>query len=126
MRVCLRAGARVAFGDRPIEVADLSLAADIDRHNFERVPAGTTIGWLADPVAWPLEARGAAGDDCTRRLFGAADGVLCTRHSLTPIMMTTDATIAASDRLFYATWPAGAAGGVLDPAVDRGGGTVGM
>jgi hypothetical protein len=61
VRVCVRGGIRVAFAAAPAADADLTLAADIDRHNFEIVPAGTTIGWLADPQRWPIEARGANG-----------------------------------------------------------------
>lgn len=107
VRVCVRAGVRLAFGAGPVTGSHLTLAADIDRHNFELMPAGTPIGWLGRGELWPLDARDAAGEDCSRELFRAADGVLCTRRPLTPIMMTTDAAMAMADCLFYAVWPAG-------------------
>ena len=81
------------------------MARDIDRHNFERLSPGTPIGWLGRADGWPLDARDAEGREVSRLLFAARGGVLETRRSLVPIMMTTDSAIARSDCLFYAVQP---------------------
>jgi hypothetical protein len=117
VRVCLRDGTRVAFGDAPAPQADLTLAADVDRHNFERLPAGSAIGWVDAGAPWPLEAREATGADVSRALFELDAGVLRTRRDGVPIMMTTDPRIAAEDCLFYLARPADAPGcAAADPS----------
>jgi hypothetical protein len=96
----LRPGVRVAFADAPRPDVDLTVARDIDRHNFELVAPGSLLGWVADGV-WPVTARGASGIDVARELFEVREGVLRARRSLIPIMMTTHAKAAESDCLFY-------------------------
>ena len=85
--------------------ADLTLVSDIDRHNFTPVMPGAPVGWVAPGAPWPLEARGADGEDLSRDLFVARGGRLETRRGIIPIMMTTDATVALSDCLFYVVQP---------------------
>jgi Succinylglutamate desuccinylase / Aspartoacylase family len=104
IRVSLRRGASLGVGDRPSGENDLTIAPDLDRHNFHPVPEGTTLGWLREGT-WPLEATGPAGLDCSRDLFEVVGTALRSRRSWIPIMMTTDADIAASDCLFYIVHP---------------------
>jgi hypothetical protein len=99
VRVTLRPGVTLAFGDCPDPAVDLTLDAEIDRHNFETLPAGTRIGWAR---GWPVEALDEAGVDRSRDLFATAQGELEIRQSFTPIMMTTDPAAARADCLFYA------------------------
>jgi hypothetical protein len=101
VRVSIRSGLRLTFGRGPVATADLTLAHDIDRHNFQPVLPGAPIGWLAPGTPWPLEARGAEGEDVSRDLFALRDGCVVTRRGLVPIMMTTDPVIAQADCLFY-------------------------
>jgi hypothetical protein len=101
VRVEVAAGLRLAYGNQPEPAAQLTIAEDIDRHNFELLPAGTEIGWLAPEARWPLVARGADGTDCSHELFVRDGARLVVRRSIVPIMMTTDAEIARSDCLFY-------------------------
>jgi hypothetical protein len=108
VRVTLRPGVRVAFADAPRPGADLTVARDIDRHNFELVAPGSPLGWVADGV-WPVTARGAGGIDVARELFEVREGVLRARRGLIPIMVTTRACAAERDCLFYAGRRAGAA-----------------
>jgi hypothetical protein len=108
VRVTLCPGVRVAFADAPSPGVDLTVARDIDRHNFEMVAPGSPLGWVADGV-WPVAARDAGGIDIARELFEVREGVLRARRSLIPIMMTTDARAAESDCLFYAVRRADAA-----------------
>jgi hypothetical protein len=105
VRVCVRPGVRLAFGDVPVPGADLTLVSDIDRHNFEPVLPGAPVGWLGEHGTWPIEARGASGDDVSSDLFAARDGILETRRGIVPIMMTTDAAVAIADCLFYVVQP---------------------
>jgi hypothetical protein len=101
LRVRLRRGRRVAFAETPITGVDLTLLPDIDRHNFRELGAGSRIGWLASPEIWPIEAIDREGIDRSRGLFENRDVELFVRRPLIPIMMTTDADIAAADCMFY-------------------------
>jgi len=108
VRVCLAPEIDLAFADSVDACAALTISRDIDRHNFERLAAGSPIGWLEawDPASrWPLEATGGAGEECSRALFEIEEGVLRTRRDFIPIMMTTNREIARNDCLFYAVQP---------------------
>ncbi len=107
VRVCVREGSSLEFGDGPEDGrgAALVVSREIDRHNFELVPAGTTIGWLASGSDWPIEALGAGGEDRSFELFAAVDGRIETRREMIPVMMTTHRENALADCLFYAAWP---------------------
>jgi hypothetical protein len=108
IRVCVASGVDLAFGDDPQAGARLTVSADIDRHNFELLPEGSTIGWIESDAPWPLDARRPDGSECSRELFAIRDGVLSTRREFIPIMMTTRPEIALSDCLFYAAREEGA------------------
>jgi hypothetical protein len=101
VRVSLRAGLELAFDERPRPEADLTLDAEIDRHNFEFLPAGTRLGWIRAGCCWPLLAADAEGRDQSRELFAVEEGTLVARRSFIPIMMTTDVAVALADCLFY-------------------------
>ncbi len=100
IRVTARPGLTLGFGEGPDPRVDFTVAADVDRHNFERLPPGVAIGWVREGDR-PLEARDLEGRDRAPELFAVRDGVLETRREMIPIMMTTDARIALSDCLFY-------------------------
>jgi hypothetical protein len=101
VRVEVVPGLRLALGEGPDAAADLTLAAEIDRHNFTRLEAGHVIGWLGPDAPWPIRAVGREGRDLSRELFEARDGMLRTRRETIPIMITNDPGIAQSDCLFY-------------------------
>jgi hypothetical protein len=105
VRVCARPELRLAFAEAPVPGADLTLAGDLDRHNFELVLPGVPVGWVAAPDRWPLEAHGADGAEVSREWFALRDGLLETRRAAVPIMMTVDAAVARSDCLFYLVRP---------------------
>ena len=107
MRVCLRPGARLAISDGPERDttpagadADLTIFQDLDRHNFEVVESGTPIG-LVPGNDWPLTLMDEDGQDRVREMFSIDAGVLRTKRSMIPIMITTDPVAATSDCLFY-------------------------
>jgi hypothetical protein len=105
LRVRARPGVALAFGEGPLPGAGLTLAGDIDRHNFEILLPGVPVGWVGGDGAWPIEARGADGEDVSRDFFTVRDGLVVTRRAAMPIMMTTDPAVAASDCLFYLVRP---------------------
>jgi hypothetical protein len=99
VRVRVRPGVTLAYGARA--EADLTLDADVDRHNFRRQPAGTRIGWLRERAPWPFEALDATRTDRAHELFERRGDAIVTRREIVPIMMTTSARIAHEDCLFY-------------------------
>ena len=111
VRICVRSGVELAFGERAHPTVPLTISRDIDRHNFERLPPGSPIGWVRDDAAWPIEAVGADGGESSRTLFEIDGGVLRTLQEFIPIMMTTNEVIAKSDCLFYAVQAAPASKG---------------
>lgn len=101
VRVSVRRGLRLGFGTGPHPQFDLTLAGDIDRHNFQLVLPGAPIGWLSAGAPWPLQAQCADGGEISRDLFARDGDRLVTRRGLVPIMMTTDPVVALADCLFY-------------------------
>jgi hypothetical protein len=102
VRVRLVAGATVGFGSGD---HDLVLSADVDRHNFAVVDAGTVLGRLRAPGTRVLRVDGdddSHGTDISSALFAVEGDRLVTRVPIVPIMMTTNAAVAMSDCLFYA------------------------
>jgi hypothetical protein len=106
MRAELRPGVRLAVAEGPQEGADFTLHAELDRHNFERVDAGTPLGWCRDGTC-PLVLRDAQGEDRSAEYFTVDAGRLRARRPLVPIMITTDPKIATLDCLFYVVEEAG-------------------
>lgn len=101
IRMCLRPGTRIAFGDQPVAGVDLTLVEHVERHNFQTLAPGTLLGWLEPAAPWPFVARDAAGRDVSRDCFATGDGTLRWRGDLVPIMITTDARVAFADCLCY-------------------------
>lgn len=108
VRVCVTSDVSLAFADMANPDSRLTISADIDRHNFELLPAGAAIGWVQSGAAWPLDARRHDGSECSHEMFCINDGVLETCVDFIPIMMTTKPEIAKSDCLFYAARESGA------------------
>ena len=109
IRVCVGPDVRLAFADAAVPEAHLTISADIDRHNFQRLGAGAPIGWVAADCDWPLEAWRTDGIECSREIFRLRGNVLETVFDFVPIMMTTRPDIAKSDCLFYAARDVGSA-----------------
>lgn len=105
VRVCLQPGLVLRYGEGPEETADLVVDASVDRHNFQRVDAGASLGWVRPGGPWPFFATQADGAEVSRELFEIDDGHVRVRRSIVPIMMTTDPDIAVQDCIFYAARP---------------------
>jgi len=100
MRACVAPGSRLVMAQRPDGSADLTMPDDLDRHNFETVPAGVRIGWVGgvDP---PLLLLDEAGEDRAAEYFERKGDELVARRPFMPIMISVDPKIATSDCLFY-------------------------
>ena len=93
-----------AIGDLACPVGD---EPGRPEHNFTVIEAGTRLGTVRAGAAWPLRVDGdnTPEQDLSRRLFTVSNGALLTAMPLVPMMMTTNAAVAQSDCLFYATIP---------------------
>ncbi len=91
--------------------ADLCLLPDIDRLNFNELPAGTRLGAVSG-AALPLAVRDEAGMDVGADYFAVEDGELRTRRPVMPSMLTRDIDVIRSDCLCYLMER-------LDPAAHR-------
>lgn len=102
VRVQVRPGLSIGFGDHRQSFTDVTCAMDVDRHNFQELPAGTEVAWVGSGVDRPFEALDEHGRDVADRIFRRNGLAICTARELIPVMMTTDARIALADCLFYA------------------------
>jgi hypothetical protein len=105
LRVCVRPGVEIDFADQLGHQADFTVVGDVDRHNFESLLPGVPIGWVRDESLWPLELLDIDGKDRSQDYFTLRGRRLETRRAIIPIMMTTCATAAKSDCLFYVVEP---------------------
>jgi hypothetical protein len=99
--VRVSAAARLrAGGQGPSEDADLVLAADLDRLNFQELPPATALGWSCDARPW-LEVVDERGQDATGRYLAVTDGVVATRVPVVPAMLTLEERAIRQDCLCY-------------------------
>jgi hypothetical protein len=101
VRVEIARDVSFTFGEAKVAGVDVTIDERVDRHNFQDLEAAATIGWTTSDEV-PFVAYRGDGTDRARELFEAKGGVLRTRRPLIPIMMTTSATSAREDCLFYA------------------------
>lgn len=80
--------------------ADLSLISDIDRLNFNELPAGTVFGWSRHE-SLPVRAWSEQGLEVSERYFEVAEGELRTRVPVMPSMLTRKAEVIRADCLCY-------------------------
>ncbi|WP_286236913.1 succinylglutamate desuccinylase/aspartoacylase domain-containing protein [Neptuniibacter halophilus] len=103
VRLELIPGTVVAFAEGYVIGTDLTVPADLDRHNFGTVERGTLIGWLGSEAAERcLRVHNAKGEDVGSRLFEIHGNQLVTAVPLKLFMITTRPDIALSDCLLYA------------------------
>lgn len=81
--------------------ADLSLVADLERHNFERIPDGTVIARMRAGSNAHLEAFDDNGVDVADRYFRREGDTLVAAGSIVPSMFTPNERIVRQDCLCY-------------------------
>jgi succinylglutamate desuccinylase len=81
--------------------ADLRLAPDLDRLNFQELAEGTTFGQVADTRRLGLVVLDEHGRDVAARYFVLDGGEVRTRIPVMPSMLTIDERIVRQDCLCY-------------------------
>ncbi len=79
----------------------IRFAPDLDRLNFQELPAGTLIGTVEGEEAVWLEVRDEGGQEVTGHYLEVADGEIRLRAAATPSMITRDARVIRQDCLCY-------------------------
>lgn len=100
MRARILPERRLVMAQRRDPHADFTMPDDLDRHNFETIPAGSRIGWVRGEGC-PLQLVDEDGNDLAADFFSRRGDELIARRPFIPIMVTVDAAIAASDCAFY-------------------------
>ena len=88
----------VGFGD---EGVDVTLLPDIDRFNFNELPAGTAFGQVSTSGMQPFIVRDEQNRDVTARFFEINGHWIQTRTPVMPSMLTLDLEIIKQDCLCY-------------------------
>lgn len=91
---------KVLFGFGRVPV-DLALREDLDRFNFQELPAGTSFGNINNGMLRPLIATDGDGDDVTDRYFFFERGQVETAREIMPSMLTLDRRVIQQDCLCY-------------------------
>ncbi len=93
----------------PVELAvgfknendDISLLPDIDRFNFNELPAGTAFGQVRNPGVQAFDVRDEQNRDVSARFFETNGRWIQTRIPVMPSMLTLDLDIIKQDCLCY-------------------------
>ena len=81
--------------------ADIELLPDIDRLNFNEIPAGTAFGRVKTDKTEVLDVRDEHGNDVSARFFEIHDNWILTRRQVMPSMLTLNLNIIKQDCLCY-------------------------
>jgi hypothetical protein len=104
-RVTVRPDVEFSFG-AAVDGADFVVVPELDRYNFEVLPALHTIGHVDPGAAMPLFACDVTGRDVTDQLFRMTpDGAVIVAADVMPMMMTTTVQQARRDCLCYTARP---------------------
>jgi hypothetical protein len=109
IRLELREGVTLTYGEHPRAGHDITLRTDIEHHNFGTVNAQTPLGWAAADPQNLFRAIDARGRCAVSALVRREGNELFPAQDLKLFMITNNAAIAVSDCLFYASAVDGAA-----------------
>jgi Succinylglutamate desuccinylase / Aspartoacylase family len=105
-RVTVRPDVEFSIGAAVDDEADFVVVPELDRYNFEVLPALQMIGHVDPGAAMPLFACDVTGRDVTDHLFRMTpDGAVIIAEDVMPMMMTTTVQQARRDCLFYTASP---------------------
>ncbi len=102
LRVELVPVATIAYEEEPSELADVSITPTIEHQNYGVTHQDYRLGWVGAGGLPSLSARDAAGQEQVHTLLREDNGWVYPAQNLRIFMATTNATIAATDCLFYA------------------------
>ncbi|MEJ2395890.1 MAG: M14 family metallopeptidase [Candidatus Thiodiazotropha sp.] len=80
---------------------DVVFEPDLDRLNFQELPAGTSFGRINGQGLGLLDVRDERGGDVRDDYFGLIEGQLCLQRSVMPSMLTKDLEVIRQDCLCY-------------------------
>lgn len=89
----------LAYADRPVFGANITLRQDIEQHNFGVTPPGTVLGWVDHDKLEHFRIGG--GNTPINRYFDAQSNELVVVRPMRFFMITTRVDIAKSDCLLY-------------------------
>ncbi|MAR91566.1 MAG: succinylglutamate desuccinylase [Pseudomonadales bacterium] len=102
VRLELSEDAAITYSEAEDVYADITLPPDVERHNFGRVAPDQPLGWVK-PGSWDkLKITNPAGEDVKSQVIRLQGNRLYPAQPLKLFMITTNASIAKSDCLFYA------------------------
>jgi succinylglutamate desuccinylase len=97
-RVTVSPRAQIGFDP---EMGDIVFKPDLDRLNFQELPAGTVLGHINGSGLDLLDVRDEQGRDVQRDYFRLDDGRLLLQRSVMPSMLTKDIDVIRQDCLCY-------------------------
>ena len=93
---------RFGFGRHGHQGAlDLCFEEDLDRLNFQEIPAGTSFGEVCSGRVDHFEVWSEAGEDVGDHFFSVESGQLRTMRAVMPSMLTRDEEVIRQDCLCY-------------------------
>ncbi len=102
VRLELREDAAITYSEAEDVYADITLPPDVEHHNFGRISTDVQLGWVK-PESWDkLIINTPDGVDVKDRILRLEGNRLYPAQALKMFMITSNATIAKSDCLFYA------------------------
>ncbi len=101
VRLHLNPGVPLAYGEAPDPVAAVTLRQDLEHFNFAKVGPEEHLGWVHGELRSLFWAQDAGGRCVLSRLLRIEEGRLYPATRMTLFMITTNATIARNDCLFY-------------------------
>lgn len=102
IRLELADGTIIAYADKPVAGAHITVPKDAEKFNYGVVEPNTLLAWLGEDGEAALQANSATGDDVLRDYFSIRNSGLYPKRTLKLFMVTSNATIAISDCLLYA------------------------
>jgi len=101
VRMELREGSDIAFGDCSLLDSGVTLLPDIENYNFGFVDPDCHLGFVAGSLSANLLARDHQDNDLLQEFFKLRGDELFPRRRLKLFMVTTNPEIARKDCLFY-------------------------
>ncbi|WP_339864514.1 succinylglutamate desuccinylase/aspartoacylase domain-containing protein [Paremcibacter congregatus] len=101
LRLEIKDGVSLTYGEQAEPGYDVTLAFDIEKHNFGITGPGEPLGWIPHDGLDYFTAINDQGLDIKHDLFQVIDGVLHVRLPLRLFMITPRPEIAIKDCLFY-------------------------
>ncbi|RLA09572.1 MAG: hypothetical protein DRQ60_00635 [Gammaproteobacteria bacterium] len=101
LRLELAAGSSLTHHDQKKPGFDVTVAEDIEQHNFGEVTSETTLGWLGDKGLDALTVNAPQDKNLIRHYFTEQQSRLVPKIPLKLFMATPNPEIAASDCLCY-------------------------